>query len=83
MNKRDLELAATLLEMASDKFSNHGCNDFDLPDSWTQDECDEFTLAMQTWNGDPENHEPGRRMTMDWFVMSYLAAMLKKASEAS
>ena len=83
MNKRELELAATLLEMASDKFSNHGCNDFDLPESWTQAECDEFTLAMSTWNGDPENHEPGRRMTMDWYVMSYLAAMLKKASEAA
>lgn len=69
-----------MLEAASDMFSGHGCNDYDLPESWTQEECDEFTLAMATWNGDPENHEPGNRMTMDWYVMDYLAAMLKKLS---
>ena len=83
MNKREMELAATLLEMASDKFSNHGCNDLDLPEAWTQEECDEFTLAMQTWNGDPQEHEPGSRMTMDWFAMSFLAAKLKAAAESA
>lgn len=83
VTKRELALAATLLKMASDKFSNHGCNDFDLPDNWTQAECDEFTLSMQTWNGDPQNHEPGRRLTMDYFVMSYLSAKLKEAAEAA
>ena len=77
VNNRELKLAATVLEMASDKFSNHGCNDFDLPESWTQGERDEFTLAMDTWNGSPEDHQPGRRMTQDCLVMSYLAAMLK------
>lgn len=80
MNKRELELAAKLLNLASDKFSNHGCNDYTLPESWTQQECDDFLLAARTWNGDPENHRPGDRMTMDWFVMDYLAAKLRGES---
>lgn len=80
MNSRELELAASLLELASDRFGNFGCNDFDLPESWTQQECDEFLLAMLTWNGDPKDHEPGDRMTMDWLVMSYLASKLKAES---
>lgn len=81
MSKREMELAAALLEVASYKFSNHGCNDFRLPESWTQAECDEFTLAMDTWSGDPDNNEPGSRMTMDYFAMSYLAAKLKEAAK--
>lgn len=76
MTKRELQLAATLLRMASDSFSNHGCNDFELPKEWTQQQCDDFNLAMQTWNGDPENHYPGSRITSDWFVMDYLASQL-------
>jgi hypothetical protein len=71
------------LELASNDFSNHGCNDFDLPESWTLNECDEFTLAIATWNGDPENHEPGRRTTMDYSVMAYLAARLQELSKAA
>jgi len=83
MDKRELELAAALLEMASDKFSNHGCNDYTLPESWTQQECDDFLLAARTWNGDPEIHRRGDRMTMDWFVMDYLAAKLKAEVETT
>ena len=78
MTNRELELAATLLEIASLEFANHGCNDFDLPDSWTQEECDDFTLAMETWNGSPEDHEPGLRFSLDWYVMSYLSSKLAK-----
>ena len=81
LTKRELELAAILLEMASDRFSDFGCNDLNFPESWTQDECDEFTLAMQTWNGDPEEHDPGSRMTMDWFAMSFLADRLKNLAK--
>lgn len=81
MTKQELELAANLLELASDEFSNHGCNDFRLPDSWTQEECDEFMKSMAKWNGDLENYTPGRRTTMDWYVMAYLSSRLKSAYE--
>jgi len=81
LSKQEVELASILLGMAADKFANHGCNDFELPETWTQEECDAFTLAMSTWNGDPEEHEPGSRITQDWYAMNYLAAMLRKCSE--
>lgn len=82
MKKNELELAAEMLELASDTFSNHGCNDYYLPEKWSQDECDEFMLAMETWNRSPENYSPGCRVTDDWMVMSYLAAKVKQlASE--
>lgn len=81
MDKRKCELAAEMLEMASDHYSNHGCNDYRLPETWSQAECDDFTLEMHKWNGDPENHEPGRRDVMDWHVMSFLAAILKQQSK--
>ena len=31
--KTELEVMAKLLELASDQFSNHGCNDFELPNT--------------------------------------------------
>lgn len=31
LTKAELALISQLLEMASDEFSNHGCNDFKLP----------------------------------------------------
>lgn len=77
LTKQEIEIAATLLDMASEQFSNHGCNDFEFPESWTQQQCDDFTLAMHKWNGDPEEHEPGSRFTMDWFAMDFLAAKLR------
>lgn len=76
MTRKELELAAMLLKRAANEFSNHGCNDLKLPDNWTQAECDEFLHALQAWNGDPENYRPGQRVTMDWFVMSFLSAKL-------
>ena len=81
MKKSHIKLAADLLEIASDKFANHSCNDFDLPESWSDEECDEFTFMMQQWNGDPENHEPGSRITMDWFAMAFLSKCLRELSE--
>lgn len=78
MNDSELELASVMLNMAADTFGNHGCNDFNLPTSWSQDKCDEFNLALETWNGTPENYEPGKRTTMDCSVMSYLAYKLQK-----
>ena len=79
--KRELLLAASMLKMASDEFGDHICNDFELPDSWTQQECDDFILAMETWNGDTRDYQPGSRLTQDYFVMSYLASRILGCAE--
>ncbi len=76
MTRKELEVAAEMLRLAADQFSHHGCNDWQFPDHWTQEECDKVTLAMAVASGDPESHEPGRRDAMDWWVMDYLAGRL-------
>jgi hypothetical protein len=74
--------------MASDKFANHGCNDFRLIEeggmgAWNDRR--ELILAMERWNGDEEelkrleelgdSHE--FNYISDFYLMSYLAARLK------
>ena len=76
MSPKYFKLAAQLLGLASDEFSNHGCNDFEKPDDWTQDEWDALSLEMYERNGDPENHTPGWTGGYDWQLMSHFAALL-------
>lgn len=73
--------------MASDEFSNHGCNDFVLentPENYA------FIEAMEKWNVSESGGEPneisiskdGKEIyTMDWYVMSYLAYLLREADK--
>lgn len=79
-------LVAELLELASDQFSNHGCNDFDLPKSWSREEIAELLRSIHRWNGDEDEMEadgefdPKRkhiRTTYDWLLMTYFAAKLR------
>jgi len=44
-------ILAKLLEMASDEFSNHGCNDFDLPNT---PENRKLMTAIEIRNSEPE-----------------------------
>lgn len=79
----EMRLIAHCLEMASDEFSNHGCNDFDLDTksfNLTDNQKRELTLNMAIENGDPgEIYEVRNsdtlRYTTDWGVMSYFARM--------
>jgi hypothetical protein len=71
-------LCAKLLGMASEIYSNFGCNDFDLtefiPD---EDERNMLVQAYCEWNGDPEEYRPasgdGDYRLMDYALMRYLA----------
>ena len=75
-----LALAGDLLELASDKFANHCCNDFYLPDDWSDDERRELLLAMETANGTPEDFDPDQTCVEDWCAMAFLADVLREAS---
>jgi hypothetical protein len=83
MDKKKLALAAELLEEASNEFSNHGCNDFQLENT---DENWQLICDMEDWNRtSAEDRSPRPPLnrpiyTMDWYVMSYLAAFLKAKS---
>lgn len=79
MTDKEKMLAGKLLEMASDEFSNHGCNDLpkELERLLTQEEWDRLNKEMHDWNGDPEEYRPGQVMSYDWLWMSFLGAKLR------
>jgi hypothetical protein len=81
MTHLEKRLAANLLNLAADEFSNHGCNDFDLFKFMTPEEALDLQRAMHAWNGDPEEAPATpqeARWGQDSFLMRYFAAKLQK-----
>lgn len=84
MNKKQklkpkwLKLAGELLEQASHEFANHGCNDWNFPNNWTENERKEIVQAMHEDNGNPEEFDPEHLSVPDWWIMAFLAGRLKK-----
>ena len=78
MNPKWLKLAGDLLELAADEFSNHGCNDWEWPDSWSAIERREFAKSVWANCGTPEYYDPKHLHLPDMVVMSFLADQLKK-----
>lgn len=50
MPKKWMEVAGDLLDLASDTFSNHGCNDWVWPQDWTPEERRELVEAVVSEN---------------------------------
>jgi hypothetical protein len=81
MNKTALLVAAQMLELAADEFSNHTSNDFELPNT---PENLEFVKAMDKAVGDPDypdeepNLDGSKIYVMDWMVMRYCIKLLKE-----
>lgn len=72
-------LAAELLEMASDKFADHGCNDWEAPATWTDAQWEVFAAAYEAWNEgeDATDRLRMRDQMMDWEVMAFLAGYFR------
>lgn len=71
------KLAAEVLDLASDSFSNHGCNDFTIDDTLLNRS---FVTAMNQWAGlgDVVPYvSNGKIYVQDWQVMSYCAHLLR------
>lgn len=81
MNKKHAELAAELLEMAAEEFSNHGCNDYILKN--TPENRELYEKMMKESCGETVTVRPSREIiyTQDWMLMSYLAKMLRREAE--
>ena len=78
MNDQILLLASKMLDVASDKFSNHGCNDLDK--DVLEVITDEKTLCddIRIWNGDTEDPWPESVSSVgDSSLMAYLSWKLK------
>jgi hypothetical protein len=80
MKAKELRLAASLLQLASDEFSNHGCNDVDayFYEGWSLKERQQFIKEFHDWNGDPEEFNPNFLELGDDILMSYLADKIKQ-----
>lgn len=53
LNPNAWRLLASILELASDEFSNHGCNDYTLPNT---PENRALLVALEVWN-DKQPHD--------------------------
>jgi hypothetical protein len=80
MTEKERAVAAQLLEMASEEFGNHGCNDWDFPKGWTKEEKIAFCKEYHEWNGDPEDFDPNFLHLPDYAVMSFMADKLKRCN---
>jgi len=87
LNDTERRVLIDLLKLASDQFSNNGCNDYRLENT---DENWALHLAVEEWANDsedgdlrrPSNHkEP--IFSNDWLLMSYFAAFLGDEAEDS
>ncbi len=86
----ELKLARKLLELASEQFGNHGCNDFDLVENagLTLEQAYEVNQAYVQWNGNPDEYEEKElRVTHavagDDGMMMWLAARMEQELEES
>lgn len=76
LTRAERQVLAELLERASDTFSNHGCNDFELakfmPDP---EERRELMREYHEYNHSPEDYDPNDdfNVEMDFALMSFFA----------
>lgn len=85
LSESALRLASEMLELASDEFSSHCCNDLVIDNT---PENFEFIQDMHNWNErcvskekPSVTSEGDKIITMDWFVMSYLSHLLEEEAE--
>jgi hypothetical protein len=83
MKANELKLAAVMLEMAENEFSNHGCNDVDesVWKDWSIEERRTFVKEIGEWNGDTEEYDEDHLYLPDWYIMAFLAHKLKEESD--
>lgn len=76
------KVLADLLKLAGDEFSNHGCNDYELPNT---PENRELVSSMHRWNStNPDEQdifysEDGTKIyTQDAFLMGFFEHLAKE-----
>lgn len=88
MKSHELRLVAALLEMASNEFSNHGCNDFRWPAWFPESERATLVRDMAVDNRSDaaevedmvQDYSMSEYAPPDWWLMTYLAKLAKVES---
>lgn len=85
MTNTEKKLIAALLDLASEKFSNHGCNDFDLAEI-VPDVEERRAIAREYYehNNEPEEFNPDNKYESfeDWILMDHFAGKLRGEAES-
>lgn len=78
MNNKEKLLAAEMLRLAENEFSNHGCNEVEesVWDNWTIAERQEFVKEFHEYNGDYEEYDPNFLHLSNTSIMGFLAHKL-------
>jgi len=80
LTKDQKKLAAYLLRLASDRFSNHCCNDLDLRKIGLESMAAELYDYLEK-DEEEENNTNVPLITYDWLAMCYLADKLDQDGE--
>ena len=72
---KEKELLAKLVDIASDEFVNHGCNDVEdsFFDGWTIEERQNLFQEYYEWDGGPEGYNNHFFHLEDYAIMRFLA----------
>jgi len=76
------KLAAHLLNMAADQFSNHGCNDFDLSEVFPEAQAVQISDDIARGCGWSEEDIRHDSYTVDWLAMRTVAEILAPKGDA-
>ena len=80
-NKKELELLMKFLDELDDVFSCAGCNDWDFPADWTNEEKIKFVKEFHNYNGDPEEFDEEFLHMADFSVLGLLKKKLENHFE--
>jgi len=77
MTPNEFELAADMLELASNEFSRHTCDDTDdkIFKGWTDEEKKNLVQEIKEWSGDPDGTD-NIEYIPNWELMDFLAYKL-------
>lgn len=81
MTPKENKLAIQMLKLASNAFSNYGCNDVDesVYKDWTKQERIDFVKQFHEYNGNPEDFDSEKLDIPDWLLMDFMAYKLTKS----
>jgi hypothetical protein len=76
LSPAEQKLAALLLDLAADKFSNHGCNDFHAQRDGKLTDVETEEIRTKLKGSYPEDYGQNGYF-MDWLLMRHLAKRLR------
>jgi hypothetical protein len=76
------KIAAHMLRLAAESYSNHGCNDFELPNTPNNLQFVKDMIAQSDYMEDAPSIHNGNLLMLDWEVMEYCADLLDPQENA-